>query len=106
MIHIKITIQVLNDGAIPVIVVFPTRRDHDLYRNYGKKRYGALLDKWNKKDYNYFDLTDQFVSNLEEKEFSNIFSEGGHYNAQGTLYVARFLYPYLKRISIVNENNE
>ena len=86
--------QVLEDGATPIIVVFPDIMTFKLKLEQDVKRHKNLLEHWKKRRYNYIDLTDHLSA--DKKELSGMFAKGGHYNAQGNRRVAQVLYTYVQ----------
>jgi len=92
--------KVLEDGAQPVIVVFP--KDIDLERGHrGEiRRYAALLDYFRSKGYKFIDTQNA----LECTPFSRgeLFAHSGHFSPRGNQIVAEYILAQLKGWDLVD----
>lgn len=84
--------KVLEDGALPIIVVLPDL--NDLYRSReGKpRRYSALLDYFNSKGYRYIDVMDALEPAQQRYKMTDLtVRPWGHYSKLGNDIVARHI---------------
>ena len=79
------------DGAIPVIIVFPSRVD---FRR-DVLRYEPLLDYFRSRDYAYIDMLDAFRRSHDGNDFASLFGRG-HYSPLGNRIVAEMILDYLE----------
>ena len=90
--------DVLQDGAVPVIVVFPDQDSLIIYEKSGRKSHEAILAHWQEKEYRVIDLLDVFLSEVRPEDRSAFFAEQGHYSVAGNARVARWIHAYLNKM--------
>jgi hypothetical protein len=86
--------EIVNNGAIPVIVLLPSHRDILRYRKNSKKRYAPLIEFFEKNRMHYVDLLDGF------RLFEGQYEAGGllsHYSKSENSVVARYLLQHLNQ---------
>jgi hypothetical protein len=82
---------VLDDGSVPVIVLFPNRTDVIRHHRGEARRYQPLIDEFNRNGYAYVDLLDGLIGLPSD----SLFADGGHYAPSGNATVAAILVEYL-----------
>ena len=83
--------DVLRDGALPIIVVFPDSLDQHRSRTKKAKRYQALLDDFDAKQYAFIDVLEALVPYEDRYTVGELTANHGHYNELGNEIVAEFL---------------
>ena len=84
--------KVLEDGALPIIVVLPDLNDLHRSREGKPRRYAALLDYFNSKGYRYIDVMDALEPAQQRYKFSDLtVRPWGHYSKLGNDIVARHI---------------
>ena len=84
--------RVINDGAIPIILVFPHNKDIARYQSNDKKQYLPLIKYFDSKGFKYIDLMDV----LGDKDMEELFN--GHYSPYANGLVASKILSYIKNI--------
>ena len=92
---------VLENGSLPLIVLFPDRRDLERYRGKGIKRYEPLENFFRQKGFHYIDLFDAFDRYGKDHPISEIYGSA-HYSPLGNEMVARYIFDYLKENHLLN----
>jgi len=82
--------QVRADGAAPVVVVFPSKRDL-LARQVQESAHQSLVDWLTQSGVPTLDLTDSLLSESQEHGMEALFAEGSHYSPLGNRVVAEQL---------------
>lgn len=87
--------EVLADGSLPVILIFPDTGDARRNKEGKPPRYRPLLDYFDQKGYEYIDLQEAF--NLVEKNYSSteLRVDWGHFSRLGNQIIAEHLEGYL-----------
>lgn len=93
--------KVLFDGAIPIILIFPTQSDIVDSRNGISESYRPLLDWLTVRHFKYVDLRMAFERFGQEYETQEFFSGLGHYSVLGNKVVAKYLQEYLSKNKLV-----
>lgn len=90
--------RVRRDGSIPIVVIFPYKKDIDRYQISRTKWYQPLLDHLRPGDLRLVDLIEAFHRSARSHEVSLFFDSGGtgHYSALGYEIVAKHLLRYLR----------
>lgn len=84
--------DVLNNGALPVIVVFPDISDQNRNRQGKPRRYTPLIDNFRSKGYRFIDLLDAIQAEESRYEISELTSKTfGHFSALGNQIIAKHL---------------
>ncbi|MGR9073568.1 MAG: hypothetical protein ACU833_10940 [Gammaproteobacteria bacterium] len=96
--------EAADDGAVPIIVVFPSKQDVYRYRDEKAKRYAPLLKFLDAEGYRYIDLMDAFAEPIEKDEIKSLFK--GHYSPLGNRYVAKHILEYLIRNGMLSRPAE
>ena len=92
--------QVLGDGAVPVIVVFPQRIDLVQNRDISSTRYSPLIEHFQSASYAFIDMADALAIHDASNDFDALF-EHGHYTPIGNQIVAEHI---LERIEIISSS--
>lgn len=85
------------DGAIPVIVVLPAKRDLSALEQGREKRYRPLLNHWRQEGHNLIDLNDSVLTDGIRSSEDKWFTSDGHNSALLHELMARHLYDYLNQ---------
>ena len=96
----KFYADVVNNNAIPVILIFPNKRDIVRYRTQKTKHYLPLMRYFNAKGYQYIDFMHVFIGTGEDYATTNLFGDKGHYSAFANYLIAMHLHEYLKNHSL------
>ena len=96
----KFYADVVNNNAIPVILIFPNKRDIVRYRTQKTKHYLPLMRYFNAKGYQYIDFMHVFIGTGEDYATTNLFGGKGHYSPFANYLVAMHLHEYLKNHSL------
>jgi len=90
----KVTI---NNESIPIILIFPNKRDVGRYHKQKKKRYSPLLSYFDSTGYKYIDLMDAF----ENADVEDLFI--GHYSPLANKLIAKYILNHLNNMN--NQEN-
>ncbi|MBI3307472.1 MAG: SGNH/GDSL hydrolase family protein [Candidatus Omnitrophica bacterium] len=93
--------EVLNHGAVPLIVLFPNEGDIRDYKRTGRKIYGELIRHFDEKKYRYADLLEAFIPALEDHPVEEFFGATHHYTVLGNEVAARYLLKKLLHFMIL-----
>jgi hypothetical protein len=96
----KFYADVVNNNSIPVILIFPNRRDIVRYRAQKTKQYLPLMLYFNSKGYQCIDLMHVFMGTGKDYAIKNLFQAKGHYSPFANYLVAMHLHEYLKNRSL------
>ena len=83
--------KVLEDGALPIIVVYPDLNDHGRSRKGRTRRYAPLLDEFRRRGYRTIDLLDAFEPENDRYTIGDLTRAWGHYSPLGNRLVARYI---------------
>jgi hypothetical protein len=83
--------EVLSNKSIPILLIFPSKRDVLRYHRQKEKRYAPLLSYFDSRGYKYIDLIDIF-----EKFDIEAFS-GMHYSPIANKLLAKHVHDYLEK---------
>ncbi len=86
-------------GAIPIIVLFPSKGDLSLHRRRDHRRYEPLIDDFEAKGYRYVDLLDCFARRAGDVELEELVL--AHYRAIGNYHVAHCLLDELRSLDLI-----
>lgn len=92
--------QVIRDGALPVLILFPSQRDIELQRSRRKSMYLPLTKYLERKNIKYFDAICAFPPDIP---LEHLF-RGNHYTAQGNGYVAKSAYEFMVSNGMLRSN--
>lgn len=81
--------EIINNGSIPIIVIFPRESDVERYQKDKTKRYTPLLSYFDSMGYRYIDMTDAF----EHTDIDDVFIR--HYSPAGDRLIAEYIYTTL-----------
>lgn len=96
------TSEVLRDGAVPIIVLFPSSNDIRRYWLSGEKVYQPLIDFFEDRQFAYIDLLGAFENRQEFDSIEDLRSVSGHYSALANRIVASYLLAYLRQNEFSN----
>jgi hypothetical protein len=88
--------EVLIQGALPVILIFPDWFDQNRSRARKPRRYQALLDTLQSKGYRYIDVLDALTPVEKDYSVKDLTVAWGHYSPLGSRIVAEYLSNRLK----------
>lgn len=91
---------VLDDGAVPVILIFPGKVD----LQQESPRYAPLLEHFRANGYHYIDPRESLQNSTLDRE--SLFMERGHYSPLANQVVAEAILEYLGSIQILPEHRE
>lgn len=83
--------RVIEDGALPVIVVLPDLNDMHRSLEGKPRRYAGLLNYFNAKGYRYVDVMDAMEPALKRYTINDLTVKWGHYSKLGNDIVARHI---------------
>jgi hypothetical protein len=89
--------KVLEDGALPLIVVFPDVTDQERSRAGLPRRYAPLLSYFDSKGYRYIDVLGAFEPVEDKYTMAELSQLWGHYTVFGNDLVARYILAELAR---------
>jgi hypothetical protein len=89
--------EVVADGAVPVIVLFPHQADLRRFKGSGTRTYSPLSEHFRARGYRYLDMLDGITRYESIKGEGSMFVKtGGHYSRAGNEMVARTVLDYLR----------
>jgi hypothetical protein len=88
---------------VPVIVVFPLKRDVVEFRKRRVKSYASLLDYFTRRGYRYIDIQEAFDRYGRDLPVDDLFGSS-HYSPLGNQLVARHILQYLREQKLVQNN--
>ncbi len=95
---------VRQNGATPVVVMFPRRGTLERYRTGEPPVYDAGIRLLQDQGINVLDLAAGFTEAAAPGfDFGNWFAEGGHYNDAGNRVVSQAVIGYLTRQGIIGD---
>jgi hypothetical protein len=83
--------EVIRNGAIPVIVVFPDINDHHRSRGGKERRYSPMLEYFRSRDYRYIDLLEAFEPVESRYPVDSLVVDWGHFSRIGNDLAARHI---------------
>jgi len=83
--------KVIDDGALPIIVVLPDLNDLHRSKDGESRRYAALLTYFKSKGYRYIDVMDALEPSLQRYTINDLTVQWGHYSKLGNEIVARHI---------------
>jgi len=86
--------RVLEDNALPVIVVFPMSTDLNRSQKGKIRRYAPLLEHFRSKGYRFIDVQDALQA--ARVSGGGLFAKGGHYSPLGNQILAEYIVAQLK----------
>jgi len=89
--------NVIDNGSIPIILIFPYDKDITRFHNDRTKQYTPLLEHFDSKAYRYIDLMDAFVDVGEKYTVKDLFAFAGHFSPLANKLIARHIQSYLNR---------
>jgi lysophospholipase L1-like esterase len=87
--------EVRANGAEPIIVFFPSRRELEAERDRRSQAYVPMTDQLRHEHIDYWDAKDAFAPLLASDRMNEWFEPGGHYSPAGNRIVAEWLAPKL-----------
>jgi len=97
--------SVVNQGALPIVVLFPNRRDLSRYRETGRSVFAPMVEYFREAEYRYIDLHDAFEMYASEVPLDDLFG-GRHYSPAGNRVVAVYLANYLTNNDAVRQRRK
>ncbi len=92
--------QVKMKNMIPVLVIFPYKKDVETYWRNNRKSYVPLVEHFDRKGYRYIDVMDIFA-NREQADRPRGLFKGGHYSPRGNHRVAEMMLDYLQAEKLI-----
>jgi hypothetical protein len=87
--------DILENGSLPLILLFPSREDLKRHRNQQIARHAPLVDHLTLKGYPYLDLVAAFDGYGSEHHLNDLFARS-HYSALTNGFVAEHISSYLR----------
>jgi len=84
---------VSRNGSLPIVVVYPRRRDVERVQRDGSRHYAALIDHCRARGIRVLDLAESLASSGARLDAL----VGRHYTAAGNRVVAEAIWRYLER---------
>ena len=94
--------DVLENGALPVILIYPDLNDQIRSRDKKERRYTPLLDYFRSKDYYYIDLLDALEHYESSFTIDDFVEDWGHFSPLGNMIIAEFIYKKLNNRGLTN----
>ena len=94
--------KVLDNGALPIILVFPDRNDQTRSRQGEIRRYAALLEHFRSKGYRYIDVLDALEPYNSRYSVAQLTVAWGHYSPIGNTIIANYILTQLKAWDLVD----
>jgi len=93
----------LRNNSLPIIVIFPQKKDLQQFRKEKKTRYSPLLHYLNSKHYLYIDLLNAFDVFEKHQHIEDYFE--GHYSQLGNEAVAKYMMQYLLSKNLMDRHS-
>jgi hypothetical protein len=94
----------LDNGSLPIIILFPNQQDQDTYRRKRTTRYRSLVEEFDRKAYLYIDLLKGFQNRTKVHDAEEaLFSKAGHYSPLGNAVVAETIESYMTANGLASE---
>jgi hypothetical protein len=95
--------KALEDGALPVMLVFPNNDDQERRRTAKPRRYQPLVDDLRSKGYRVLDMQDALTAYSSGDIHNKMFTElGRHYSALGNGVMAKYIVSRLKEWDLMD----
>ncbi|HLG96129.1 MAG TPA: hypothetical protein VKX49_07445 [Bryobacteraceae bacterium] len=96
--------NVLEDGALPVVVIFPDTVDQPRSRQHKPLRYTPLLNHFNSNGYRYIDVLNAIQPHESRYRMEDLSARFGHYTPLGNQIVAEYMLEQLKHLDLLDPN--
>jgi len=94
--------KALDNGALPIILVFPDRNDQTRSRQGEIRRYAALLEHFQSKGYRHIDILNALDSYNSRYSVADLTVAWGHYSPIGNTIIANYILAQLKSLDLVD----
>lgn len=94
--------KVLEDGALPVVLIFPDLNDQWSSRKNRERRYLPLLNDMQINKYRVIDLLGALEPYESQYKVKDLTERSGHYSALGNRIVAQYILKYLRQWQLLN----
>lgn len=94
--------KALENGALPVIIIFPDINDQWRSPKKEKRRYVPLLDYFRSKGYRFIDTLGALEPYESRYTVDDLVRSWGHYSPLGNKIIAEYLYVHLKNWDIMD----
>lgn len=94
--------KALENGALPVIIVFPNINDQWWSRKKEKRRYTQLLDYFGSKGYRFIDTLGALEPYESRYTVDELVRNWGHYSPLGNKIIAEYIFVHLKNWDIID----
>ena len=94
--------KVLENGALPIIVIFPDRNDQELSRQKQTRRYTPLLNYFRTQKYLFIDTLDALEPYESQHTIKELTRAWGHYSPLGNKIIAEYILGRLKAWHLTN----
>ena len=88
--------KALENGALPIIVIFPDINDQRRSRDEQKRRYTPLLNYFHGKGYRFIDVLSALESYESDYTIQELTRAWGHYSPLGNKIIAEYISTHLK----------
>lgn len=96
--------KVLENGALPIIIIFPGLNDQWRSRKNEKRRYAPLLDYFRSKGYRFIDTLGALEPYESRYTVDDLVRDWGHYSPLGNKIIAEYMSAYLKNWDLMDKS--
>ena len=96
--------NVMKQGALPIIVLFPNKDDLKRYRKTNTSVFAPLLRHFEESGYRHIDLLDAFDKYALDVPLNELFD--GHYTPFGNKVVAKYIFDYFTSNRLARRDEE
>lgn len=93
--------KVLEDGALPIILIFPDTIDQQRSRDHKVRRYTPLLEHLNQQRYRFIDVLKAFEPHESRCRLDELLGAFGHYTPLGHQITASYILERLKGLDLM-----
>jgi len=95
-------LKVLENGALPVILIFPDINDQQRSRDKRKRRYTPLINYFRSKGYRFIDTLGALEPYESRYTVDELVENWGHYSPVGNRIIAEYIYLHLQNWDLLN----
>jgi hypothetical protein len=95
-------LKALENGALPVILIFPDINDQWRSRDKKIRRYTPLINYFRSKGYRFIDTLDALEPYESSYTVDELVENWGHYSPLGNRIIAAYIYSHLKNWGLLN----
>ena len=94
--------NVLENGALPIVLIFPDSNDQRRSREKKKRRYSPLLSYFRSEGYYYIDTLGALEPYERSYRIKDLAVKWGHYSPIGHKIIAKYIYTHLSSLGFTN----